>query len=495
MTSAPQPRALPPTTDVLVVGGGLTGLASAALLGLHGVRVLLVERRPSTSHHPKARLVNARTMEIFRALGIEGQVLAAGEPNGGFTVADTLAAEHETWIPAPAEDDTADLSPSPAWSCDQQRIEPLVRDRAHELGADVRFAHTAHIQSQDADGINAVIEGHTVRARYLIAADGAHSPSRTALNIDWSGESLPGAAVSALFHAHLEPALRGRHTEALFARSAGAFLFARGNASGRSWQLGTHVSDSDPDDLDQHVRDTIRIATGIPDLQPVIDDIATWRTGAYVATRLRAGRAFLVGDAAHVMPPYGGFGGNTGVQDAHALAWRLAFACRGDDTWLDSYETERLPVARRTVSQALLRSRKTPGTPPPPEQIDATTLVLGFHYGTGGVEDPAIPSGEPGTRAAHIRLRDGRSSLDLFDPTAFTTLEVPADIVTSEDLSRRERVYRHGVTIRPDGVLAAHPSAAPSTSVCSNRGTDVTSDSPQVSGPVSSVDVRRAPPV
>lgn len=275
MTSAPNPRALPPSTDVLVVGGGLTGLASAAFLGLHGVRVLLVERRPGTSRHPKARLVNARTMEIFRALGIEGQVLAAGEPNGSFTVADTLAAEHEIWVPAPAEDDTADLSPSPAWSCDQQRIEPLVRDRAHELGADVRFAHTAHIQSQDADGINAVIEGHTVRARYLIAADGAHSPSRTALNIDWSGESLPGAAVSALFHAHLEPALRGRHTEALFARSAGAFLFARGNASGRSWQLGTHVSDSDPDDLDQHVRDTIRIATGIPDLQPVIDDIAT----------------------------------------------------------------------------------------------------------------------------------------------------------------------------------------------------------------------------
>lgn len=465
MTSAARPDAPPTETDVLVVGGGLTGLASAALLALHGVRVLLAERHAGTAIHPKARLVNARTMEIYRALGIEGQVLAAGEPNGGFALADTLAAEHETWIPAPAEDDAADLSPCPAWSCDQQRIEPILRDRARELGADVRFAHTAHIQSQDADGISATVGDRTVRARFLVAADGAHSTIRTALNIGWSGEPVPGTAVSALFHAHLEPALQGRHTDALLARSAGAFLFARGNASDRSWQLGTHVPDSDPDDLSQHVRDTIRTATGIPDLQPVIDDIATWQTGAYVATHLRAGRVILVGDAAHVMPPYGGFGGNTGIHDAHALAWRLASACRGDDTWLASYETERLPVARRTVSQALLRSRKTPGAPPPPEQIDATTLVLGFHYGTGGVEDPTRPSGEPGTRAAHVRLRDGRSSLDLFDPTAFTTLEVPAHTVTPEDLPRWKRVYRNRVTVRPDGVLTARSPISPSTSV------------------------------
>jgi len=102
------------TRDVLVVGGGLTGLAAAALLALQGVRVLVIERRPGTSVHPKARLVNARTMEIYRALGVEDQVLAAGEPNGGFAVADTLAAEHEPRIAAPAGDDAADLSPCPA---------------------------------------------------------------------------------------------------------------------------------------------------------------------------------------------------------------------------------------------------------------------------------------------------------------------------------------------------------------------------------------------
>jgi len=343
----------------------------------------------------------------------------------------------------------------------------LLRARARALGAELRFGCTADDVTSDANGVTAVIGTRAVRARYLVAADGARSSLREALSLGWTGEPVATTAVSVLFHADLTPALRGRRADALLARSAGSFLFARGNASDRAWQLGTHLPPgSDPSDLDRRVRQTIRAATGLPDLDPVIDDIATWRTGAYVATRLRAGRVFLVGDAAHLMPPYGGFGGNTGVQDAHALAWRLAFACRGDSTWLASYETERLPVARRMVSQALLRSRKTPGAPPPEDQIDATALVLGFHYGTGGVEDPAKPSGDPGTRAAHVRLRDGRSSLDLLDPTAFTTVELPVDEVTTDHHDRWRLVYRPGVVVRPDGILAARGNLhQPSASV------------------------------
>lgn len=443
------------TADVLVIGGGLTGLAAAALLALHEVRVTLVERHPGTSQHPKARLVNARTMEIYRALGIEQQVLDAGEPNGGFAIADTLAAEHEAWIPPPSDENSADLSPCPSWSCDQQRIEPILRNRACELGADLRFGHTAHDVTDDANGVAAKVGDRTLTARYLVAADGSRSSVRDTLNLRWTGEPVPGTGVSALFRADLSPALKGRRADALLARSAGAFLFARGNADDRTWQLGTHLTDgSDTGDLEVQTCESIRAATGLPGLEPVIDDIATWKTGAYVATHLRSGRIFLVGDAAHVMPPYGGFGGNTGVQDAHALAWRLARACRGDETWLNSYGPERLPVARRTVDQALLRSRKTPGAPPPPDQIDATTLILGFHYGTGGVEDPANPSGDPGTRAAHVRLSDGCSSLDLLDPTNFTNVEIPENEVVAEHLLRWQQVYRGGAIVRPDGVLS-----------------------------------------
>jgi hypothetical protein len=281
------------------------------------------------------------------------------------------------------------------------------------------------------------------------------------------------------------------------ARAAGAFLFARGDESDRTWQLGTHLRpDWDADDpagLARHLVPVIRAATGLPDLTPDVDSVLTWTTGAYTAERLRRGRIFLAGDAAHLMPPYGGFGGNTGVQDAHNLAWKLAAVCRGDApaTLLDTYQTERGPLAARTVAQALLRSRKTPGQPAPPGQIDAHALVLGFRYGLSGrapsdeadsVEDPAAPSGRPGTRAAHVALHQSgaASTLDLLDPAGFTfvadaasrtaaalradpapgltvrTVD-PADI----DPAHRRRwqdVYagpaRDGVLVRPDQVIA-----------------------------------------
>ncbi|TWF75957.1 2-polyprenyl-6-methoxyphenol hydroxylase-like FAD-dependent oxidoreductase [Pseudonocardia hierapolitana] len=471
-------------TDVLVVGGGLAGLTTAAFLARHGTRVLLAERHPSTSMHPKARLVNVRSMELYRALGVEDSVRAAGEPNAGFVLADTLAGEHETWVPPPSDEASGgDLSPTTPYSCDQQRIEPILRARAVDLGADVRFSTTATALTDHGDGVTATLDGSgaaTVRARYAVAADGAHSPLCTRLAIGRHGEPVEGTAVSVLFRADLEPALRGRRVDALLARAAEAFLFARGNAAERTWQLGTYLrAEWDPQRVGAYVGDVVRAATGLPELQPVIESVQTWTSGAYVADRFRSGRVFLVGDAAHVMPPYGGFGGNTGVQDAHNLAWKLAAVCRGDapDPLLDTYEAERAPIAELTVAQALLRSRKAPGRPPLPDQIDATTLVLGFCYPsghasvTGLVEDPAYPSGRPGTRAPHIELVDGRSMLDLFDPTAFTAVRDPGTAgpshahrmreVGREQVARRHRnrwaaVYGgRTVLVRPDGVIAA----------------------------------------
>jgi 2-polyprenyl-6-methoxyphenol hydroxylase-like FAD-dependent oxidoreductase len=471
-------------TDVLVVGGGLTGLAAAAFLARHGVRVLLAERHPGTSTHPKARLVNVRSMELYRALGVEGAVRAAGEPNAGFVLADTLASEHEAWIPPPPDEAPGgDLSPCRPYSCDQDRIEPILRARAVELGADVGFATTATAVVDRGDRVTATLDGAgaaTVHARYAIAADGAHSPLRDRLGIGRHGEPVPGTAVSVLFRADLGPALRGRRVDALLARAAEAFLFARGNPAERRWQLGTYLRPGwDPRRIDAYVRDVIRAAAGLPDLDPFVEGVQTWTSGAYVADRFRSGRVFLVGDAAHVMPPYGGFGGNTGVQDAHNLTWKLAAVCGGDapDALLDTYESERAPIAELTVGQALLRSRKTPGQPPPPDQIDATTLVLGFRYPQGHgsrarlVEDPAYPSGRPGTRAPHVELADGRSMLDLFDPTAFTAVHDPAAggparahrvrEVGREQVARRHRkrwaaVYGgRTVIVRPDGVIAA----------------------------------------
>ncbi|WP_328708652.1 FAD-dependent monooxygenase [Microbispora hainanensis] len=491
--------------DVIVVGAGLAGLAATAFLARQGVRVLAVDRHPGTSVHPKARLVNVRSMELYRTLGIEAEVRAAGEANSGFENAETLAGEWATWIAPPADEvEAAGLSPTVPYSCDQQRLEPILLRRARELGAEVRFRTTAVLTDITADQVTVGLRGEDgeerfVRARFLVAADGARSGIRARLGIALRGEEIKGESVSVVFRADLAPALRGREVNAIMCRDAGAFLFARGTKDDRSWQLGTYLRPGwaalEPGELDDRLVEVIRAATGLPHLRPVMEDTARWTTGAYVAGRFRAGPVFLVGDAIHVMPPYGGFGGNTGVQDAHNLAWKIAAVCRGDaaETLLDTYEPERRPIAELTVAQALLRSRKRPGQAPPPEQIDAVALALGFRYGhdyghDGGapVEDPARPSGRPGTRMPHVRLGDGRSTLDLLDPTRFSLVgrstepvvrdlaarldelrelvaavpvaAVPVDpgVVDPAHRERWDAVWDPGaLLVRPDGVIAA----------------------------------------
>jgi putative polyketide hydroxylase len=150
--------------------------------------------------------------------------------------------------------------------------------------------------------------------------------------------------------------------------------------------------------------------------------------GAYVADRFRDGPVFLAGDAAHVIPPIGGFGGNTGVQDAHNLAWKLAFVLRGQagEGLLDTYEAERLPLADFTVEQALLRMHHRGRGSAPAEMLHDLAVIFGYRYHSAAVIgaeqgppalDPRSLHGQPGTRAPHAWLeRDGQriSTLDLF---------------------------------------------------------------------------------
>jgi hypothetical protein len=147
-------------TDVLVIGGGLTGLAAAGFLRQHGAQVVLAEQHPTTSLHPKARLVTARSMELYLGLGIDEAIRAAGEPNRGFVVADTLAGEHEAWHPPPEQNGAdQDLSPVSAYSCDQQRIEPILAERAEALGAQLYFATRVDTLTDHGDHVSARLTG------------------------------------------------------------------------------------------------------------------------------------------------------------------------------------------------------------------------------------------------------------------------------------------------------------------------------------------------
>jgi putative polyketide hydroxylase len=177
----------------------------------------------------------------------------------------------------------------------------------------------------------------------------------------------------------------------------------------------------------------VRIAIGVPDIPVTVDDVAHWEATADVADRYQFGRIFLVGDAVHALPPNGGFGGNTGMQDAHNLAWKLALAVHGSagEPLLASYDAERRPIGQAMIEQAYTRyaRRVTPEVAGDdlPDLIDDLWIEIGYRYRSTAVisegdddgaliQDPRVLAGRPGTRAPHVELqRDGRpsSTLDL----------------------------------------------------------------------------------
>jgi hypothetical protein len=188
----------------------------------------------------------------------------------------------------------------------------------------------------------------------------------------------------------------------------------------------------------------LRAAIGVPDIPVTVEDIATWRAVADSAERYVSGRVFLAGDAAHTMPPNGGFGGNTGVQDAHNLAWKLAFVLRGlaGPGLLDTYDHERRAVGELTVEQAYARyvTRVAPylGTEGMQELVDDWSMEIGYRYNSAAIaleagqgpalhEHPRESHGRPGSRAPHVAVQHGGSALSTLDlfGTAFVLLAGP----------------------------------------------------------------------
>ena len=220
----------------------------------------------------------------------------------------------------------------------------------------------------------------------------------------------------------------------------------------------------------------MRSAVGVPELEVEIEDVATWKAEAVCAEAYRRGNVFLAGDAAHVVPPTGGFGGNTGVQDAANLGWKLAAVLRGeaDEALLDSYEAERLPVGQLTVEQAYARyiRRVTPEeiTPETPQMRDELTMEIGQFYRSNAVTDgrheheaaclhPDETRGRAGARVPHAWLEDGRSTLDV--ATNKPTWLLGPEAVSSDGvrLSAEEATScgigpAGAMRVRPDGFVA-----------------------------------------
>jgi tetracenomycin A2 monooxygenase-dioxygenase len=435
---------------VLVVGGGPVGLSTALFLGHHGVRTLLVEKRDGTSTLPRAPGLQARTLELFRAAGVLPRIraLEMGDSHsyfeGGILRVPTFARIDEAVVVEAPTLDGPDVSPERVMGCGQDRYERVLVGLAGEAGAEIRFSTRLREFTQDDDGVSAVLEDTVtgarsrVRADYLVGADGAGSTTRRALGVGRTGRGTVFNALSIYFRApQLEELLKGREFILCYATEAPGTLMGLSRLHGCDPWLAAPLyfperGESPEDFTDERCVEIVRTASGVPDMKVEIVDKVPWQGAQLVADTFRAGRVFLAGDAAHVHPPAGGFGANTGIHDAHNLAWKLGAVLRGHagDALLDTYDVERRRVGEAMAEQAMIRNRIRHGhadAETTAAMVDDIVITLGYRYRSESVVDdgqdaPVLTpdlrlTGQPGTRAPHVWLdRAGEriSTVDLF---------------------------------------------------------------------------------
>jgi 2-polyprenyl-6-methoxyphenol hydroxylase-like FAD-dependent oxidoreductase len=454
MSTSSDPQREVEQVPVLIVGGSLVGLSAAACLAWQGVLTLSVERHRGTAIHPRAGHFQLRTMEVLRSIGLQDIVRHAAEEqydlDFGIAAVESLAGRELAVFIRNLNDGVDAVSPSMRFFMTQQSLEPLLRARAEELGAKLLYATEMLSFDQDADGITARIRDldsgkeRAVRARYMIASDGNRSGIREQLGIPVTGRGLIAHSVTIYFRAEVAARLlEGRRLGVIYINNPVVRGFLRMDKGNRSGFLAVNTVGDTSLPETSRIADTItpesaidivRAAVGVPAAKIEITQIIPWRTVADSAERYSDGRVFLVGDAAHTMPPNGGFGGNTGVQDTHNLAWKLALVLRGaaSPKLLDTYDAERRPVGALTVEQAYARyvRRTAPylGLDTVQPLVDDWNMEIGHHYRSNAIlgepddvaevhTDPFKSHGRPGTRAPHLVLeRDGqrRSSHDLY---------------------------------------------------------------------------------
>jgi putative polyketide hydroxylase len=351
---------------VVVAGAGPAGLAAAISLARLGVETLLVERRADLSSLPRATAVSLRSMELMRSWGVEDAIRAGGvdvEWRGWQSQTLATVAAGSMWpVGMPTREQAAVLSPTAPACVPQDHLEPVLLEHLRSLGATRVHLHTevAGVKHLP-DGVEVVLRDvptgdvRTVRARYLVAADGAHSAIRTALGVVMRGPDGLAHVVNAVFRAPLWRLL-GEHRYGIYSvdhpDGAGTFLPA---GRGDRWGYGTWVDarDGAGHTPEWFVR-RIRAGAGIGDLDVSIERTGAFSFAAQMADRFRAGNVFLAGDAAHRVTPRGGTGMNTAIRGGHDLGWKLGWVLRGwaGPELLDTYEAERRPIAAHNVARS-----------------------------------------------------------------------------------------------------------------------------------------------
>lgn len=536
MTAAvPQPptAAEQVKADVVVVGGGPTGLAAAHFLAGLGVRTVVLEQRPAPSGHPRATVINSRTMELLRYLGVDAEVRRAGVPLENTAritwcteLSGTELAALDVIDSAEALMQRAAISPVLPVICSQNRVEALLVDRLPENARVIRGVRAEEL-TRTPSGVRVTAGGErpvVVEAEYAVLAEGLHGPLREKVGLRRTAATPLGRLLDIHFSADLSPWTAGRESALYWVLNdtVRGVLITVDPARGE-WLL--EIPALTPaeehtyfeEEVDHHKLIEAAIGKSVGGLR--IHSVRNWVMGStgLASWRSADGRVLAAGDAAHTFPPTGGFGMNTGIQDAHNLAWKLAAVLRGGapDTLLDSYERERRPVAefnaRHSESNALQKRALLQSDADQAEfarnieehrpHFDFEGQALGFTYAPGPGE-PVVqdvvtyqPTAQAGHRAPHAwldRAGDRISTTDLNrtgfalltgaegavweqvaqETQTFVGLPLTAAVITADGPQLRDVTGAfadsydlqgpEAVLVRPDGhVLARLPGIAP----------------------------------
>jgi 2-polyprenyl-6-methoxyphenol hydroxylase-like FAD-dependent oxidoreductase len=519
---------------VLIVGAGPVGLALAGELGWRGVACLLVEKTDGAITAPKMDMVGIRTMEFCRRWGIAEWVENSPYPrdypqDNVYVTALTGYELGREVVPAKNQEKRPPQSPQNRERCPQDMFDPILRRFVGTLpAASLKFKTELLELAEESDLVRATLkdlesdETYEVTADYLIGADGGGSGVRQRVGIAMSGTPVLTYATNIIFRCRDLPALhdKGKAYRFIFIGPEGTWLTIVAIDGADRWRMSIVGAEEKRTFSEEEIRAMIRRAMG-KDFDYEILSIVPWVRRELVADSYGAKRVFIAGDAAHLMSPTGGFGMNTGIGDAVDLGWKLEAVLRGwgGSGLLASYETERKPVAQRNVAESsgnLRRMLSSRDRRPPPELFEpgptadaarrefgdwyAETMrrewhTLGIHLGYRYDASPVIlPDGapapedsvaaytqtsRPGSRAPHVWLADGRSTLDLFG-RGFVLLRLgkdapagaglvaaaersglPLEIVTIAEPAVVEAYERKLVLVRPDGHVAWRGDAEP----------------------------------
>ncbi|MCV7412752.1 FAD-binding protein [Mycobacterium florentinum] len=490
---------------VLIVGAGAAGLATSALLAKHGVGSLLVEKRSEVFIYPKARNLSFRSLEILRGLGLADEVHAIAQGVSAMVSRPTLnsAEEHQAFDVDAIFSPFKDLSPEPGGQyCPQSALEPILLAHIRRGGSQARYNTELGSFVPDENGVTAVVRDRqsgtteTVRADYLVAADGVHSPVRDALGVTTSGcGALPIYVVFVYFRGPWRKFVSklgdGDGIQVKNPDVEGIFLPVRDDFGMFITTYFPGLGETADQFTAQRCAELLIKGIGEPiDIEVI--DVAPWQPYEQVADQFRSGRVFLVGDSAHTMPPFKAGGANTAVQSAHNLAWKLAAVLNGSagPALLTTYHTERYPVGRFNARQSLtgpslafLRLDDNRPQLSAGEEAPMFPLLIGYQYRSAAVvSDDPVPAdphavslveelhGQPGTRVPHAWVVDRGErvcTLDLLGP-GFTLFTGDDDAAWSDaaasvsaDLCVPIRLQRIGTELDVDGFWSAAAGLAP----------------------------------